>query len=325
MFESELSFPSSDSEYEIRALVWEPTTVGTSPKRPRAIIQILHGMSEHIERYRAFAEFCTEQGFIVCGHDHVGHGKSLKAPDTYGLIPKNGKDVMIADAHQLRLLMQERFASEESGSMPHLILGHSMGSFILRNYLAEHGEGLAGAIVCATGHLAPALSGAGRLLSRFLHAIKGAEHKSPLIDSMSTGAYSKQIEGAQTTHDWLSRDDAVVQAYLDDPGCGFSFTTGGNIALTTLTGDMVKRSTVEAVPKHLPLLFLAGEEDPVGEKGVAVKKAVALFEDTGHDKVTLILYPQMRHELLNEIGKEQVYSDLMNWIDEQALATDSSS
>lgn len=345
MREFEIQFPSYDTDYTIRALIWEPASLRSSEHNAaeskaqrdtsseglktwqdgelnaealsnvKGIIQLLHGMSEHIERYCAFAEHCVKQGFIVCGHDHVGHGKSVKAPEAYGLIPKNGKDIMVEDAHKLRQLVQERYKTGDD--LPYFMFGHSMGSFVLRVYISEYGEGLAGAIPCGTGHLSPALSGAGRLLSRIIHAFKGSDHKSALIDNLSTGSYAKQIEGATKDHDWLSRDAAVVDAYDADPACGFSFGAGGNIALTTLTGTIVKRSTVEAVPKELPLFFIAGTNDPVGEKGEGVKRAVALFEETGHTKVTLKLYEDMRHELLNEHGKEDVYSDVISWINDQ--------
>lgn len=312
---------------------------GNAPSaQPLGIIQILHGMAEHIERYRDFADYCTKRGFIVCGHDHIGHGKSVASEEDLGVIPLNGKTIMVEDAHVLRLLVQSRYKALESpgqlkgegakskaseleegvcGSLPYCMFGHSMGSFILRNYLAVHAEGVAAAIICGTGHLSPTLSGAGHFISRLLHTFKGPLHRSTMLHNMSVGAYAKAIEGATSPLDWLSTDEEVVAAYSADPYSGFMFSTGGNAALTELTSAMVKRETVEAVPNDLPLLFVAGKEDPVGEKGEAVKRAVALFEDTGHHKVTLVLYDGMRHEILNERGNESVYDDIITWTVEQ--------
>lgn len=358
MRESELYFPSHDGASEIRALVWKPND-GTEdggavtgnirargdvcPRkgiRPRGIIQILHGMAEHIERYRGFAEHLTTNGFIVCGHDYIGHGKSVDGPEKLGVLPPDGKEALVEDAHYLRKLMQARCrphepdaaepvdpigstaldaeltaATEPDTPLPYIMLGHSMGSFILRVYLASRAEGLSAAILCGTGHQPAFLSAGGLLIARVQCWAKGPEYRSRLLHSLSIGAYSGQIENARTPQDWLSTDDAVVDAYIADPSCGFMFSTGADIALLSLTGSMVKRKTVEAVPASLPLLFASGKDDPVGEKGEAVKRAVALFRDTGHEDVTLVLYEGMRHEILNEIGKEHVYQDIVDWID----------
>lgn len=313
MRESELSFASRDTVSTIRAIVWEPES--TEPDNTRGIIQILHGMAEHIERYRHFAEYCTEQGYIVCGHDHIGHGKSVSTPEQKGILPPDGMPILIEDAHQLRQLIQERYQSDiAQSSLPYFMFGHSMGSFVLRNYLALYAEGVAGAIICGTGHQPALISALGRFIARAIGAIRGVGHRSSLLHNMSVGAFSKQVDNARTPVDWISADVAIVDEYLADPDCGFVFGAGGNATLTALTSTMVRRDTAEAVPKDLPLYFISGEDDPVGEKGVAVKRAVELFLDTGHTDVTLKLYPHMRHEILNEIGKEQVYQDIVEWI-----------
>ncbi len=323
MKETEIRFASQDGVSNLRALVWEPDgEEGTV--NARGIIQILHGMAEHIERYRPFAEHCAAAGFIVCAHDMVGHGKSVESSVEWGVLPPHGMNILIEDAHQLRHLMQERFcppsAAENTDTqtrLPYILFGHSMGSFVVRNYLALHSDGLAAAIICGTGHPAALLSNIGTLIARILHAFRGNSYRSKLLTAISVGAYSKQIENARTPLDWLSTDAAVVEEYRVAPDCGFPFATGANSTLFSLTSHMVKRRTIQAVPEGLPLLFIAGEDDPVGAKGAGVKQAVALFKDTGHTDVTLTLYPGMRHELLNEVDKEQVYQDILGWIEEK--------
>ena len=313
MQEIELSFPSADAVSDIRALIWEPDDVSTTPAS--GIIQILHGMAEHIERYRGFAEFCTSNGYIVCGHDHVGHGKSVDDPDQWGIMPSDSAGVLVEDAQSFRVLMQKRYPTSESDdALPYIPFGHSMGSFVLRMYLTKYAKGLSGAVICGTGHPPAMLSAAGSLIAKFLSATKGDAHRSPFLHNLTVGAYSKQIENARTPVDWLSTDDSIVDEYIAAADCGYMFGTGSNATLTELTKNVVKRETVAAVPADLPLLFIAGGNDPVGEKGKAVQAAVDLFKETGHTNVTLKLYDGMRHEILNEVDKDAVYQDVIQWI-----------
>lgn len=323
MRETELFFPSHDGVSTIRALLWEAddlSAIGSSTGKPRGILQIIHGMAEHIERYRDFAQYCVSLGYVVCGHDHIGHGKSVADPEDWGVMQPKGMMHMVEDVHQLRFLIQERFSTTLfDASLPYFIFGHSMGSFVLRVYLSRHAEGIAGAVISGTGHLPAFVSKAGSLFARLLSALKGPRHQSRFLHNLSDGAFSRQIKDARTPLDWLSTDAAVVESYIADPMCGFMFSASAYSALTELTGTIVKRSTVEAVPKEMPLLFIAGDDDPVGEKGEAVKRAVVLFKKTGHTKLRLILYPGKRHELLNETDKEQVYQDITEWLEQQAL------
>lgn len=350
MLETEFYFASQDGTSQIRALLWEPDpTDPAQAKSPQAapartdtpfILQIMHGMAEHIERYRNFAEYCTNRGIIVCGHDHIGHGKSVSSANEWGHMPFNGKQVLIEDAHQLRLQIQERFQrqsqatveanleagadtsakAEPSAPLPYVLFGHSMGSFVLRLYLAEHATGIAAAIISGTGQQPALLSASGSLLARLLSLFRGINYKSPLLYQLSVGAYAKQIENAQTPLDWLSTDEAVVAAYIAAPDCGFLFDNGANYSLTSLTGSMVKPQLIAAIPLDLPLLFIAGADDPVGEKGAGVKRAVQLCEDTGHTDVSLKLYEGMRHEVLNERGRQQVYDDILKWAEKRVAA-----
>lgn len=313
--ESALSYPSEDGSTTIRARLWEPPADALPASgSPCAVVQIVHGMCEHMGRYDAFARFLAQRGIVACGEDHIGHGASEPDPAKLGhLPPREGKDVLIADVDALRALMQRRFGAE----VPYILFGHSMGSFVTRAYLARPCvRGLAGAILCGTGEQPRALSAAGNLLARLIGRIRGPRYRSALIDSLGAGAYGKRIADARTPFDWLSTDPAVVDAYRADPLCGFMFTVGGYAALTDLTGEIADPAVVARVPHDLPLLFVAGAEDPVGDNGKGVHTAMQALRRAGVERVDEILYPGMRHEILNEPGRDQVRADILAWIED---------
>lgn len=320
----EASFPSADGISTIHARWWLPARLGRAAQRadaagnqfPRAVVQLVHGMAEHIGRYDRFAAFLAEAGFAVCGHDHIGHGKSASSPDDWGCLPpKTGADVMVEDAHRMRQLASERFPG-----VPHVIFGHSMGSFVVRSYVARHGEGLAGAVVCGTGNQALLLSRSGNLLANLLCTLRGPRFVSGLLHNMAVGAYGKAVKDARTTDDWICTDPAVVDAYAADSACGYRFSAGGYAALTSLTAEVVTAACAARVPKELPMLFIAGAEDPVGDFGRGVEAAAGFAKSAGVADVTTILYEGMRHEVLNERGRERVWADVVEWMEKHALS-----
>ena len=305
----ELSFPSSDGVSAIHARWWLPASVEQGVA-PTAVVQLVHGMAEHIARYDEFAAYLAARGLAVCGHDHIGHGRSVSSVDDLGCLPpRTGADIMVADAHLMRGLAAERFAV-----VPHVVFGHSMGSFVVRAYVAQHGQGLAAAIVCGTGNQSLALSKAGNALANMLCSLRGPRSTSRLIHNMAVGAYGKAVPNARTPHDWISVDPAVVDAYAADPLCGYMFSVGGYAALTSLTAEVVTEQCVAQVRKDLPLLYIAGAQDPVGDFGRGVYAAAKLAEDAGALDVTTIIYGGMRHEVLNEPDREQVFADVFTWI-----------
>ncbi len=302
-----VTFPSADGASTIHARFWMPA--GPEGSSPHAVVQIVHGMSEHVRRYDDFARFLAGRGFAVCGDDHIGHGASAP-PHKRGCMPaKGGNEVLIADEHTLRGIAQKRFPQA-----PYVFFGHSMGSFITRCYIARHGEGLAAAVVCGTGTVPVPTSRAGNLLARAVCAARGEDHRSALIDSMGAGAYSKAVPGP-TGMEWLSHNADNVQAYLSDDECGFMFSVGGYAALTALTAEACSRACAAAVPHDLPLLYIAGDGDPVGNMGKGVRAAAKLARDAGSVDVTCTIYDNMRHEILNERGHEAVYRDVAAWIE----------
>lgn len=307
-----VGFKSHDGKTQIKGLVWCPERVkaGGCATSPVGIVQIVHGMSEHVGRYDDFARFLAAQGYVVCAHDHVGHGKSVSDPKEWGCLPvEGGKDILIDDVHELRKTVAARYARQT----PYFLFGHSMGSFVTRAYLARHAEGLAGAVLCGTGNQSRALSKAGNLLARRIAASKGEDTRSDRLDGMGAGAFSKQIENPRTPFDWLSTDPAVVDAYIEDEMCGAMFSAGGYATLTDLTGEVASPSCAAKVPKDLPVLFVSGAEDPVGACGKGVQ-AADLLRHAGVSDVEVKLYEGMRHEILNEPEHAQVYGDVLDWI-----------
>ena len=304
--ETVITYPSHDKTSSIHALLWDAEGM-----RPRGIIQIIHGASEHCERYRSFAGYLVDRGFVVCANDHIGHGKSAADRSKLGYMPaKTGKEALIQDVGTLRGLVSERYPG-----LPHIMLGHSMGSFILRVYLSRYGEGLAAVILSGTGQQPRALSAFGNLLARLLSAIRGDGYKSNLLHNLGMGALSKSIPNARTQFDWICTDPAVVDAYVNDEACGMMFSVGAYVALTGLTGEMISPRCAQAVPQGLPILLIAGTEDPVGEKGRAVKVVYEQYLAARCTRVALRLYEGLRHEVLNEPARETVYTDILNWLE----------
>lgn len=306
-----IGYRSSDGKTQIRALTWEPEK--NPGIAPAGIVQIVHGMSEHVERYDEFARYLVSRGYIVCANDHIGHGESVADPSEWGCLPSvGGKEVLNNDVHELRKTVASRYARQT----PYIMFGHSMGSFIVRAYLARFAEGLAAAVICGTGQQPLLLSKFGNLVARRIAASKGDAYKSTFLDGLGAGSFAKKIDNPRTEFDWISTDDAVVDAYIADESCGVMFSAGGYATLTDLTGEVVTAAAAGAVPADLPLLFIAGALDPVGDMGKGVERAVEQYRRAGVETVDLKLYEGMRHEILNEPGRAEVYADVADWIDE---------
>lgn len=309
-----IGFRSHDGTSQIRGLIWAPERpAGTRAPAPRGVVQIVHGMSEHVERYDEFARYLVSRGYIVCANDHIGHGESVADPSEWGCLPSvGGKEVLINDVHELRKTVASRYARQT----PYIMFGHSMGSFIVRAYLARFAEGLAAAVICGTGQQPLLLSKFGNLVARRIAASKGDAYKSTFLDGLGAGSFAKKIDNPRTEFDWISTDDAVVDAYIADESCGVMFSAGGYATLTDLTGEVVTAAAAGAVPADLALLFIAGALDPVGDMGKGVERAVEQYRRAGVETVDLKLYEGMRHEILNEPGRAEVYADVADWIDE---------
>lgn len=251
-------------------------------------------------------EQLAQAGFICFGHDHFGHGHSVEKTRHLGHIDfKKGADVLKEDVASVAMYMQEQYPA-----LPCVLFGHSMGSFVVRCVAARNGSLYRGVIACGTGGPNPAL-GAGKLLSSIISCLKGTHGYSDLLYGLMFGAYGKRFSDP-SGFAWLNTDQVLVAEYEDDPLCGFPFTLGGIRTLLNLHGEANSKAIAQT-PKTLPLLLIAGEDDPVGDYGEGVKKVSALYTEAGMQDVTCKLYAG-RHEILNESVKEDVYADMLTFI-----------
>lgn len=318
-----ITYASRDNASTVRALMWEPDEVASGGEAPRGLVQIVHGMSEHVERYEGFASFLCEQGFAVCANDHIGHGKSVSSAEDLGHMPLEvGEDVLVADVQTLRELALERLSQRcdmRVSGIPYVIFGHSMGSFITRVFLTRHAFGVRAAVLCGTGHQPRPLSTAGKALTSSLAKKHGERYVSELVDGMGAGGYGRAIKDAETDLDWIATDPEVVAEYQRDPLCGQKFTVGAYHVLTSLVSDATDPRLARRVPHALPMLFVSGDQDPVGECGAGVHRAAEMYRKAGVESVTEKLYPGMRHEILNEPVKDEVHRDVLAWLERQGL------
>ncbi len=301
----EFYFDSRDRDHKIHAIRWIPET-----DRPVCSVQIVHGMAEYIDRYDEFASYLAERGILVVGDDHLGHGKSVRPGEPYGYFCKeDAATVLVRDEHRLKKMTQEQYPD-----IPYIILGHSMGSFITRNYLLRYGSGIDGAVIVGTGMQSKPTLIAARMLAGFQRIFCGSKHASELLNAAAFGAYNKRIDSRRTLFDWLSRNEENVQSYIQDLLCGFTFTINGFQTLFQLIWNLHDEKRLQEMPKCLPVLFLSGEEDPVGNYGRSVKQVYESFLRVGLGNVQIKLYPGDRHEILNEVDRADVYADVYRWI-----------
>lgn len=301
----ELYFDSRDNENKIHAMKWIPES-----KTPICILQIIHGMAEYIERYDEFAENMAQKGILVVGEDHLGHGKSVGENGTYGYFcERDAATVVVRDSHRLKKMIQEQYPG-----VPYIILGHSMGSFILRNYLCRYGTGIQAAVIVGTGMQPKAVLAAGKAVAAVQKLFKDSKYPSSLLNAIAFGGYNKRIKGNRTVMDWLTKDEKIVDAYIKDPLCGFTFTVNGFQTIFELVSRLYKSDNLEKIPKELPVLFMSGADDPVGDYGKGVNKACRSLVDAGMKRVQMKLYSDDRHEILNETDRAKIYEDIYIWI-----------
>lgn len=289
---------------KIHACRWTPEG------ETKAIVQIVHGIAEYVERYDHLANFLNSRGILVVAEDHMGHGKSICDKTPKGCFA-GGWKAAVKDSYRLLKNTMDEFPD-----VPFILFGHSMGSFMARTILARHpGSGIAGAIICGTAWMPEAVVKAGKALSGMICKTRGEQYYSTLLQGMMFGGYDKKIEHPRTKSDWLSRDNRIVDAYEADPLCGFIPSAGLVNAMMEGILYIQKPENLDNMKKDLPCYFIAGGDDPVGGYGAGVAQAAAEFKKHGMEKVDLKLYPLCRHEIHNEINKEEVYEDIAAWIE----------
>lgn len=307
MVKKDFYYPSSDGKTRIHAVSWEPE--GT----PKGIVQIIHGMVEYINRYDEFARYLVEDGFLVCGEDHLGHGESVISDEFHGFFGKHGNAWVISDIHKLRQIMTEKYPGVQ-----YLMLGHSMGSFLVRQYITEencdYAKGLSGVVVMGTGWQPDIVLRSGMFVAQ-MQGLNKVGKQSKMIDTMSFGQYLKKIPNARTISDWLSKDNDIVDRYREDPYCTFHFTPNAYFHMFSGMLKAHDKKRMRNLPEGMPLLLTSGAEDPVGNWGEGVRKAYMVYLENTKCKVDIRLYEDDRHEILNETDRYEVFKDLKLFFD----------
>lgn len=301
----EFTYDSGDGKAKIHAIAWSPE------ERPiLGVLQIIHGMVEHIDRYDEFARFLAEHGIVVVGNDHLGHGTTAESKEDYGFFHEiDGNQIVLKDIHQLKKLTCAQYPK-----VPYFMLGHSMGSFLVRQYLCLLGSGIDGAVIMGTGNPSMASLRFGKALCWVLGKIFGQHHRSRLIDAVIFGGYQKKFQPCRTPYDWHTKDTKLVDAYAADERCTFRFTVNGYFNLFTSIEGASAQENLQRMPKKLPILFASGWEDPVGNFGKGVEEVRLRFKEVGMEDLTWILYENDRHEILNETDRDKVYQDIYAWL-----------
>ncbi len=307
MNKKDFYYPSIDGKTKIHAIRWEPDG------EPKAILQIIHGMVEFIDRYDDFARYLTEFGYLVVGEDHLGHGESVQSDEYHGYFGKDGNAWVIADIHQLRIMMYEEYPG-----LPYLMLGHSMGSFLLRQYITEkdgrYAEELAGVIIMGTAWQPKAVAEVGKILAKALGTNKPGK-AARLIDIIGFRNNLKKIDKPRTGKDWLTRDEKIVDWYRNEPWCNFHFSPNAYYHMFSGMQKAHDIKRMRSLPEGLPMLFAAGAEDPVGNWGEGVRKAFMVYTDNTDCDVDIRIYGDDRHEILNELDKDRVYEDMKDFLE----------
>lgn len=314
MIKDQFTFLSSNGKTNIHS-------ISCVPKDGKfiGIFQIIHGMYEYIERYLTFIEYLTSKGFIVVGHDLLGHGESINDKEDLGYFGEpDPLEFLIKDIHTLRTMTQKKYEN-----IPYFMCGHSFGSYLLRTYITMHSQGLGGAILLGSGYSDPCTSLISINLCKFISCFKGSHHRSRFIKklSMEMGPYRKyDMTKKDLNNSWISRDPEVVKIYNSDKKCDFEFTLNGFIGVALSIQYCCNPTNVAKVKKDLPILFISGDCDPVGNNGEGVKKSYEIMKTVGSLDVTFKLYENMRHEVLNELNKNEVYEYIYSWLKDKLSA-----
>ncbi|SEM84411.1 alpha/beta hydrolase [Lihuaxuella thermophila] len=298
------TFPSGDN-----TLIFVNKWTAVSEK-PVGVVQIAHGMAEHSKRYGEFAKALTNEGYAVYANDHRGHGQTAGCKENLGFFAdEDGWERVVDDMYRLT-----RIIKKEHPGLPVFLFGHSMGSFLSRRYIQKYGQELSGVILSGTGADQGILSSIGIGIVKLEMRIKGKKAPSRLLHFLSFGNFNKRFKPNRTPFDWLSRDEREVDKYIQDPYCGWLPTTGFFCDLLTGIKQLDHPEQISRVPKDLPIFLFSGDQDPVGLYTRGVLKTYRNLKKAGIRDISYKFYEEGRHEMLNEINRDEVYQDIINWL-----------
>lgn len=296
------TFKSTDSNIDVHAVKWVPNG------EIKAVLQICHGMTEFIERYEDFARYLNEYNILVVGHDHLGHGDTARTDDELGYFSDwagNGK--LVSDIFRLKGIIRREYPN-----VPYFILGQSFGSLLVREYIARFKDDINGAIVMGTMNHSTFMVNIAILMTKVIALFRGKKYRSGLINMFGVGGFNRKFidEGRNS---WLTRDKEIVKWYNKEPLCNFVFTLSAYQDLFEGVKEVNNPENILNINKNLPILLMSGDNDPVGDFGCGVKRLYKTLKGVGLN-VRLKLYKDCRHELLNELNKQEVYNDILRWL-----------
>lgn len=310
MEKQNFDFDSRDGSSKIHASKWLPQG------KIVAILQIVHGMAEYIDRYAEVANFFSEQGILVVGEDHLGHGKNITEHHAIKgyFCKQDPATVLVRDVHRLKKIIQGEYPG-----IPYFILGYSLGSFIVENYILRYGKGIQGTILVATGTKPSFLVKGLYAMTYIIGLFHGQEYRSKFIEKVAFKGYLSKIKNPRTRLDWLSVRRENVEEYLADPLGAFTFTINGYKAIFELLIRAKNKRDLKNIPTMLPMILLAGEMDPVGGYGNTFENIVNMYKEAGLINVSSKIYREDRHEILREDNREEVFQDILDWINHTIL------
>ena len=301
------TFLSSDGITDVAYYVYKPKSGDV-----KGIIQLCHGMCEYLLRYEHLARTLCKKGFIFCGNDHLGHGYTAECDEDLGFTAEGGGGAfLVKDARTLTEIMKIDYPS-----LPVVLMGHSMGSFVARLYIEHYSDEIDAAIIVGTGG-PEAPAALGKKLAQIIIVKEGERARSALLDKLAFGSYNKKFKKETVPHAWLTRDEEVRERYNEDKFCNYKFTARGFYDLFDMLEAVSKKSWAKKIRSDLPILIMSGDKDPVGNYGKGVRKVYDRLADAGMEDVTLRLYVDCRHELFNELNKEVVIKNTVDWIEEK--------
>ena len=300
---------SRDMKTKVHAVKWVPKD------NVKAILIIVHGMAEHMMRYSEFSEFMTSQGILTAGIDLLGHGRTAATENDLGYFcERDAATVLVRDVHRLKKTVQN-----ENPGVPVYILGHSMGSFIVRDYIGIYGTGIQGAFILGGNDTSWWQGFSGKFMTSFISIFHGWHYRSRFCTRVTIGPYLKKLKDPVSTSEWICKRPEVVKAYDADPLSGFEFTLNGYHAVAEMSARARRKDNLEKIPRELPVMIMSGSEDPVGEYGAGVRRMFEKYKALGMKDLNMKLYEGDRHEILNESDRYDVYEFILKFIKEHTV------